>query len=56
MTGPRKILAQAGFEPRIFRSRGGRLNHQDTEAVSVTDSRDHEGSYIVTDTCSIVRG
>ena len=27
MTRPRKILSQAGFEPRIFRSRGGRLNH-----------------------------
>ena len=27
MTRPRKIPAQAGFEPRIFRSRGGRLNH-----------------------------
>ena len=24
---PRKILSQAGFEPGIFRSRGGRLNH-----------------------------
>ena len=27
MTRPRKIPAQAGFEPWIFRSRGGRLNH-----------------------------
>ena len=27
MTRPRKIPSQAGFEPRIFRSRGGRLNH-----------------------------
>ena len=27
MTRPRKIPAQAGFEPGIFRSRGGRLNH-----------------------------
>ena len=27
LTRPRKILSQAGFEPRIFRSRGGRLNH-----------------------------
>ena len=26
MTRPGKILAQAGFEPKIFRSRGGRLN------------------------------
>ena len=24
---PEKIPAQAGFEPRIFRSRGGRLNY-----------------------------
>ena len=28
MTRPRKIPAQAGFEPWIFRSRGGRLNHR----------------------------
>ena len=27
MTRPRKIPSQAGFEPWIFRSRGGRLNH-----------------------------
>ena len=27
MTRPRKIPAQAGFEPWIFRSRGGRLSH-----------------------------
>ena len=27
MTRPRKIPAQAGFEPGIFLSRGGRLNH-----------------------------
>ena len=27
MTRPRKIPAQAGFEPGTFRSRGGRLNH-----------------------------
>ena len=26
MTRPNKIPSQAGFEPRIFRSRGGRLN------------------------------
>ena len=25
MTHPRKVLSQAGLEPRIFRSRGGRL-------------------------------
>ena len=33
MTRPGRIPAQAGFEPRIFRFRGGRLNHQDNEAV-----------------------
>ena len=27
MTRPGKIPSQAGFEPWIFRSRGGRLNH-----------------------------
>ena len=27
MTRPGKIPSQAGFEPRMFRSRGGRLNH-----------------------------
>ena len=32
-TRPRKIPAQAGFEPWIFRSRGRRLNHLATEAV-----------------------
>ena len=35
MTRPGKISTeQAGFEPRIFRSRGGRLNHWANEAVS----------------------
>ena len=29
----RKILSQAGFEPRIFRSRGGCLNHYASKAV-----------------------
>ena len=29
----KKILAQAGFEPGIFRSRGGRLNHWAKKAV-----------------------
>ena len=33
MTRPVKIPAQAGFEPEIFRSRGGRLNHYTNEAV-----------------------
>ena len=33
MTRPGKISSQAGFEPRIFRSRGGRLNHLANEAV-----------------------
>ena len=31
---PKKIPAPAGFEPGIFRSRGGRLNHSATEAVA----------------------
>ena len=31
-TRPGKIPSQAGFEPRIFRSRGGRLNHKANEA------------------------
>ena len=34
MTRPRKIPCQAGFELRIFRSRGGRLNHQANEEMS----------------------
>ena len=34
MTRPGKIPSQLGFEPRIFRSRGGHLNHQVNEAVS----------------------
>ena len=33
MTRPGKISLQAGFEPRIFRPRGGRLNHLATEGV-----------------------
>ena len=33
MIRPRKIPAQAGFEPRIFHSRGGRLSHSPSEAV-----------------------
>ena len=33
MTRPGKIPSQAGFEPWIFRSRGGRLNHKANEAV-----------------------
>ena len=32
MTQPGKILAQAGVEPGIFRSRGGCLNHWASEA------------------------
>ena len=30
---PRKIPAQAGFEPGIFRSRGGRINYYVNEAI-----------------------
>ena len=33
MTRPRKIPLQAGLEPCIFRSRGGRLIHEANEAV-----------------------
>ena len=33
MTRPGKIPSQAGFEPRIFLSRGGCLNQYDSEAV-----------------------
>ena len=38
---PEKIPAQAGFEPGIFRSRGGRLNYYANEAVqtSIEESR-----------------
>ena len=31
---PRKIPPQVGFEPGIFRSQGGRLNHEANQAVS----------------------
>ena len=34
MTRPQKIPSQAGFEPGVFRSRGGRLIHEANEAVS----------------------
>ena len=34
MTRPGKIPTQAGFEPGIFRCRGGRLNHLASEAVA----------------------
>ena len=34
MTGPRKIPSQAGFEPWIFCSQGGRLNHSAIEVVT----------------------
>ena len=33
MTRHGKIPSQSGFKPRIFRSRGGRLNHYASEAV-----------------------
>ena len=40
MTRRGKIpAAQAGFEPRIFRSRGGRLNHSASEAVKTGQDR-----------------
>ena len=34
MTRPGKIPSPAGFEPRIFRSRGGRHNHLAIETVN----------------------
>ena len=37
MTRPGKIPHQAGFEPRIFLPRGGRLNHLANEAVGTGD-------------------
>ena len=37
MTRPGKIPSQAGFEPRIFRSRGGRLNRWASDAVLRAD-------------------
>ena len=39
MTRPGKIPSRAGFEPRIFCSRGGRLNHLANEAVRVREGR-----------------
>ena len=38
MTRPGKIPAQAGFQPLIFHSRGGRLNHKANEAVKAGDT------------------
>ena len=38
MTRPGKIPSQAGFEPRIFRSRGGRLNHLANEAFLLQET------------------
>ena len=35
MTRSGKIPSQAGFEPRIFRSRGGQLNHYAIEVVRI---------------------
>ena len=45
MTRPRKIPAQAGFEPGIFRSQGGRLNHLANEAVFVAEYSDTFNSF-----------
>ena len=36
---PRKISAQVGFEPGIFRSWGGRLNHYANEAVEEEEKK-----------------
>ena len=38
MTRPRKNPGASGIRTRIFRSRGGRLNHLANEAVSATDT------------------
>ena len=35
ITRPGKIPSRAGFEPRIFRSRGGRLNYKTNNALPV---------------------
>ena len=35
---PEKSPSKARFEPRIFRSRGGRLNHSDKEAIQTVRS------------------
>ena len=42
MTRPGKIPSQAGFEPQIFRYRGGRLNHKANEVVSVREPSEKE--------------
>ena len=38
MTRPGKIPVQAGIEPRVYGSRGGRLNHKANKAVSACGS------------------
>ena len=40
MTWPEKIPAQAGFQPRIFRSGGGRLNHYANAQEKKQERRD----------------
>ena len=42
MTRPGKIPSPAVFEPGIFRSRGGRLNHLASEAVTEKKERGKE--------------
>ena len=44
MTRPGKIPSQAGFEPRAFRSRGGRLNHKASEAVAEGNVHRNKGN------------
>ena len=39
---PKKIPSQAGFEPGIFRCRGGRLNHSANEAAIPGNERAYE--------------
>ena len=43
MTRPGNSPSQAGFESRIFRSRGGRLNHKASEAVSKEGKDEEDG-------------
>ena len=37
---PEKVPLEAGFEPRIYSSPGGRLNHKANEAVEWTRCKD----------------
>ena len=43
MTQLGKLPSQAGFEPGIFRSRGGRLNHKANEAADDDNDDANDG-------------